>query len=127
MMKRSIFHDQADFLKAGDVKFPGNSASEDLAVDLIAEEVEEFISTSDYFLHGDYNALKEAIDCIYVLAQYLNVCVGPDNAESLWLLVHKNNMSKCIDGKLVKREDGKIMKPYEYKKLTDEDIKDIIN
>ena len=39
------------------------------------------------------------------------VTIGPDKAKECWDALHQNNMSKCIGGKLVKREDGKVLKP----------------
>ena len=43
--------------------------------------------------------------------------IGPDKAKEAWDMLHANNMSKCTNGKLVKREDGKVMKPEGYEKL----------
>jgi len=70
------------------------------------------------------NAIKEALDLMYVTAQYLNVTIGPDKALECWNALQNNNMSKCVDGKLIKREDGKILKPEGYKKL---DLTEILN
>lgn len=109
----SIFHDQAAFLEAGDVDFP-NINNIQLAEELIHEEYAEWIEELEY---GSGNDIKEAMDLIYVLAQYVNTLIGPDKALQCWDALHNNNMSKCIDGKLVKREDGKILKPDSYKKL----------
>ena len=113
----SLFHDQMKFLQAGDVEV-GTAPSEQLAFNLVEEEYCEFTNTNSYL--GEYNdseAIKEALDLMYVTAQYLNVTIGADKALECWNELHKNNMSKCIDGKLVKREDGKVLKPDGYKKL----------
>lgn len=113
----SVFHDQMEFLQAGDVE-QFTAASEQLAFNLIEEEYCEFINTDSYLgEHRDTNAIKEALDLMYVTAQYLNVTIGPDKAKQAWDMLHANNMSKCVDGKLVKREDGKVLKPDGYKKL----------
>lgn len=118
-MSTSMFHDQAEFLMAGDVK-TGTVAAENLAFTLINEELDEFFETGTFFPSGqvcetsDSNAIKEALDVVYVMAQYLNVTVGPDKAKELWDALHQNNMSKCVEGKLVKNEQGKILKPENY-------------
>lgn len=115
----SVFHDQAEFLVAGDVEV-GTFAAEMLAFVLVKEEFKELME-SDAFIPSqvsttpsDSNALKEALDLMYVTAQYLNVTVGADKAKELWDALHQNNMSKCVNGKLVKNEQGKILKPEGY-------------
>ena len=110
---KSIFEMQGEFLKAGDVKFPGDLSEIQMSENLVAEEYREFFLEE----HGDINKLKECCDLIYVAAQYLNVQVGPDKAVLLFRAVHANNMEKCVDGKLVKREDGKILKPEGFNKM----------
>lgn len=111
----SIFHDQAEFLSAGEKHFPTENQQElDLSATLLEEEWKEWLEEDDYAFNGNSNDLKEVLDLIYVAAQYLNVRVGPNVAEELWNALHENNMSKCIDGKLVKRADGKILKPLDY-------------
>ena len=113
----SLFDDQYEFLQAGDVE-QFTSKSEQLAFNLIEEEYCEFINTDSYLgEHADSEAIKEALDLMYVTAQYLNVTIGPDKAKECWDALHQNNMSKCTNGKLLKREDGKVLKPEGYKKL----------
>ena len=118
----SVFHDQYEFLQAGDVPV-GTHGAEVLASNLIFEEFEEF-SVEPAYLDDNYavdsrniNTIKEALDLMYVTAQYLNVTIGPDKAKECWDALHQNNMSKCTNGKLLKREDGKVLKPEGYKKL----------
>lgn len=112
----SIFHDQYEFLQAGDVE-QFTVRAEELAYDLIEEEWEEMRLEPTWFTEGGTNLLKEALDLMYVTAQYLNVTIGPDKAKECWDALHANNMSKCTNGKLLKREDGKVLKPDGYKKL----------
>jgi predicted HAD superfamily Cof-like phosphohydrolase len=38
------------------------------------------------------------------------------SAQEVWNAVHESNMSKLTDGKLEKREDGKVLKGPNYKK-----------
>lgn len=78
---------------------------------LIAEEYEEFIYACDY--EGYEQELKELADLVYVAFQYA------ENME--WDLeealdrVHKSNMSKLgLDGKPIRRADGKVLKGPKY-------------
>ena len=112
----SVFHDQYEFLQAGDVE-QFTVQAEELAYDLIEEEWEEMRLEPMWFMEGGTNLVKEALDLMYVTAQYLNVTIGPDKAKECWDALHQNNMSKCTNGKLLKREDGKVLKPEGYKKL----------
>lgn len=111
----SVFHDQEEFLKAANAN-EISLANERVASKLINEEFEELMEEGFYLNNPSHNqnAIKEALDLMYVLAQYLNVTVGADKAKELWDLLHKNNMSKCVGGKLIKREDGKVLKPEGY-------------
>ena len=79
--------------------------------DLIAEECKEFFEA---FSDEPYeNELKELADIVYVCFQYA------ENME--WDLeealdrVHKSNMSKLgLDGKPIRRVDGKVLKGPNY-------------
>ena len=106
------------FLQAGDVEKYTIDA-ERLANDLIEEEYLELANEWFYFdpVGNTNNTIKEALDLMYVTAQYLNVTIGPDKAKECWDALHANNMSKCTDGKLLKNAKGKVMKPEGYKKL----------
>ena len=113
----SIFKQQSDFMRAGNIKECSNSSRDfDMAINCISEEYEEWDNELTYHRHDNLNDLKEIIDVIYVAAQYLNICVGHEKAQQLWDIVHAHNMSKCIKGKLVKREDGKVLKPEGFDK-----------
>lgn len=113
----NIFKKQAEFLTAGDVEFPSKDAVlDDLVFMLIYEEFDELMAEDWYTETGNINELKECIDLMYACAQKMNHAVGPEKATQLFEVVHANNMSKCIEGKLVKRDDGKILKPEGFDK-----------
>ena len=57
-------------------------------------------------------ALKELADLTYVCFQ-LAAAAGWDLPEALDR-VHESNLSKLVDGKPVKREDGKVLKGPNY-------------
>lgn len=97
----------------------------DLQIDLIAEESNEFFMAYDDALNDIQNprsreaALKELADLVYVCFQFA-AAAGWELDEAL-ARVHRSNMSKLVDGKPVKREDGKVLKGpnYEPPFLTD--------
>lgn len=83
---------------------------------------EEFLELSealqDCFDHLDNQrsreaALKELADLVYVCYQ-LAAAVGWDLDVAL-TRVHQSNLSKLVDGKPVKRLDGKVLKGPNYK------------
>ena len=92
-----------------------------MQLDLIVEEFREFCYAAG---HETYeNELKELADLVYVAFQYA------ENME--WDLeealdrVHKSNMSKLgLDGKPIRRADGKVLKGPNYQPPT---LTDLIN
>jgi NTP pyrophosphatase (non-canonical NTP hydrolase) len=92
-----------------------------MQLDLITEEFKELqtaIQSEPY-----ENELKELADLVYVCFQYA------ENME--WDLeealdrVHKSNMSKLgVDGKPIRRRDGKVLKGPNYEPPT---LTDLIN
>ena len=82
-----------------------------MQLDLIAEEYIEFME--DAITKAYEEELKELADLVYVCFQYA------ENME--WDLeealdrVHKSNMSKLgLDGKPIRRADGKVLKGPNY-------------
>jgi predicted HAD superfamily Cof-like phosphohydrolase len=82
-----------------------------MQLSLIAEEYKEF--NDAVFMEPYENELKELADLVYVCFQYA------ENME--WDLeealdrVHKSNMSKLgLDGKPIRRSDGKVLKGPNY-------------
>ena len=61
-------------------------------------------------------ALKELADLVYVCFQYA-AAAGWELDEALDR-VHQSNLSKLVDGKPLKREDGKVLKGPNYKPPT---------
>lgn len=102
-----------------------------LHVDNFLEEVSELQEELTYFYyvlqggkdtfstgmakqHTRENLVKELADVQYTLsglALYLET-----NLEEAFNRVHTNNMSKLIDGKIVRAENGKVLKPEGYVK-----------
>lgn len=102
------FSDQKNFMLAGEQSVGVyNAAQTELYINLVIEEFQEMVGAVS--LEG---FVKETIDLIVVSIGLLHsVGVGPEEA---WRLVHESNMSKLVDGKLMKREDGKGLKGPNY-------------
>jgi predicted HAD superfamily Cof-like phosphohydrolase len=88
-------------------------------LNLISEEYAEFNeayieATNDLTnREAKQNCLKELADLAYVCFQFA-AAAGWELDEALDR-VHKSNMSKLVDGKPVKRDDGKVLKGPNYK------------
>ena len=74
---------------------------------------EEFDETLDAFIKGDTIEVADGIaDMVWVLMGLASSVGIP--FDQVWDEVKASNMSKVVDGKLMKREDGKVMKPEGY-------------
>jgi predicted HAD superfamily Cof-like phosphohydrolase len=104
------FEDQLAFMQAaGQTAGVYNDEQLALYVDLIDEEFTEVVTSESL-----ENFLKELADLLVVTigAMYSTGA----SAQEVWNAVHESNMSKLTDGKLEKREDGKVLKGPTYKK-----------
>lgn len=93
------------------------STTASMQADLIAEESTEFLQAFDRArLSGSHSdkvaCLKELADTAYVLYQF--ACSVDIDLDEALHRVHASNLTKLVDGKLVKRADGKILKPDSY-------------
>mgnify|MGYP001405256275 FL=1 len=88
---------------------------------LIAEEFYEFLFAIDN--QGYEEEIKELADLVYVCFQYAeNMEWDLDKALDR---VHKSNMSKLgLDGKPIRRADGKVLKGPNYQPPY---LKDLVN
>ena len=93
---------------------------------LITEEYKELIEALDDCAAYVQNprarvpALKELADLVYVAFQLAAAC-GWELDEALDR-VHQSNLSKLVDGKPLKREDGKVLKGPNYQPPYLEDL-----
>ncbi len=106
--------DVEKFMKAGDQPISKvlsiDSKEADLYVNLITEEYKE---TIEAFENKDIVELADGlIDMVWVIMGMCNSC--GINFEEVWQEVKASNMSKFVDGKAIKNEKGKIMKPESY-------------
>ena len=89
--------------------------------DLIDEEFKEFIYASHN--EGYEEELKELADLVYVAFQYAENMEW--DLEEALNRVHKSNMSKLgLDGKPIRRADGKVLKGPDYQPPY---LKDLVN
>ena len=92
--------------------YPGfpNRETLDLRLELIQEEVAELIAG---VAKRDFeNVAKELVDILYVvygMGHSLGI-----NLDKCFSEVHRSNMSKLEDGKVLYRPDGKVMKGKYY-------------
>lgn len=114
----SIFKQQADFMRASGQRIsetPRNELDDEawLWFDLIREEFDEFdlsVLAGELSVKECAEICAEAIDLIYVLSGFLNSMGYP--AEEMFNAIHEANMRKVgADGKVIRRADGKILKP----------------
>ena len=110
----SYQNDVALFMKSGEqgvrsgLSLEGDQAS--LYMNLITEEYQETLSA---FENSDLIEVADGLaDMVWVIMGMCNSC-GID-FDSVWEEVKASNMSKFPDGKAIKNEYGKFMKPDSY-------------
>ena len=80
---------------------------------LLQEEVDEL---SDAVVKNDQVEILDAvIDIIYIALGTAHECGVLDKVSKAWDMVHENNLTKLgADGKVVKNQNGKVIKPSNY-------------
>ena len=90
---------------------PGLGTDEmiELRIKLLREEVEEYAEAARA---GDMVEVLDALaDIGYILAGTI-INHGMQNIyDDAFNEVHRSNMAKLVDGKVIRREDGKVLKP----------------
>jgi predicted HAD superfamily Cof-like phosphohydrolase len=95
-----------------------NKEQIDLQLRLIVEEFKEVLEAADSVSkmltckRSREGLLKEVADLVIVGYQFA-AAAGWDLDEAL-VRVHKSNLSKLVDGKPLRRDDGKILKGPNY-------------
>lgn len=116
--------DVEKFMQAGQQKVNGNIAPFDqqalLYYDLVKEEFYELtVAVKNFDIVETADACADLIWVIEGLCHTLGIPL-----QKVWDEVARSNFSKTVDGKLIKREDGKVLKPDTY---SPPDIKSIID
>ena len=93
-----------------------------LRFDLMKEENEEFFKACED--NDIVEVLDAVVDQAYILYGTINQFGLQDLFEEAFELVHKNNLSKLVDGKVIRNEFGKILKPANFVPV---DLKQLFN
>ena len=93
---------------------PDNELVQDMQLSLIKEEYEELVQShiNEEQEEDKVNTLKELADLVFVCYQY--AVARNWNLDTAMKRVFESNMSKFVDGKPLRREDGKILKGPNY-------------
>lgn len=110
--------DVATFMRAGDQNvetknagfYPGRLSQADLYMDLVTEEFNEL---SEAVNKKDIVETADACADLVWVVEGLMYSLGID-PQTVWDEVAKSNHSKTVEGKLIKREDGKVLKPETF-------------
>ena len=93
---------------------PGLSTDEliELRIKLLVEEVQEYAEAARA---GDMVEILDALaDIGYILAGTIINHGMQHIYDDSFNEVHRSNMAKLVDGKVIRREDGKVLKPQDW-------------
>ena len=103
-----------EFNKAFEIPYltkPGLSSDDliELRIKLLTEEVQEYAEAAR---SGDLVEVLDALaDIAYILAGTVINHGMQEVYDEAFNEVHRSNMAKLVNGKVIRREDGKVMKP----------------
>lgn len=108
------YDDVKTFMLAGEQKVYNNpelnserESQAELYLRLVTEEYNEL---KEAFANNDLIEIADACADLKWVIEGLEHSLGIPQ-QSVWDEVSKSNMSKMVDGKLIKRADGKVLKP----------------
>ena len=122
----SFFKDVRDFHQAfgqriGDTPtLPEDYTERELRMSLLEEEVNEYFDAEE---KADLVEIADALADIIYIACGTAVSYGIP-LDDVFAEVHRSNMAKLVDGKVIRREDGKIQKPADW---TPPDIRGVLD
>ena len=102
--------------KATDTPIPNKiTALDDERITLRFALMEE--ENLEYIRARSYSDIADALgDMLYVLVGTIVEHGLQDKIEAIFDEIHRSNMTKVVDGKVIRRDDGKILKPEGYEK-----------
>jgi hypothetical protein len=94
---------------------PDDEIIQDMQLTLIREEFDELVEAhiNEDTDEDKIHTLKELADLVFVCYQY--AIARNWNLDTAMKRVFESNMSKFVDGKPLRREDGKVLKGPDYK------------
>lgn len=108
-----MYKDVYDFHKAFELTIgtepmlPEDVSIRDLRIDLLQEEFEEYLEAEE---KADIVGIADALADIIYIACGTAVAYGIP-LDKVFEEVHRSNMAKLVDGKVIRRADGKVLKP----------------
>lgn len=111
--------DVLTFMRAGDQQahtknpgfYPGREDQSNLYFNLVSEEFDELAVA---YVKKDVVEVADACADLIWVVEGLMYSLGID-PQTVWDEVARSNASKTVDGKLVKRDDGKVLKPETFR------------
>jgi predicted HAD superfamily Cof-like phosphohydrolase len=122
----SFYTDVRDFhvafgQRVGDFpNIPEDINERELRINLLQEEFNEYLNAEE---KADIVEIADALADIIYIACGTAVSYGIP-LDDVFEEVHTSNMAKLVDGKVIRREDGKVQKPAEW---TPPDIRSILD
>lgn len=105
------FNDVKVFMDAADQNESGFGEQSDLYLRLVKEEFEELLEA---YKNRDLIEIADACADLKWVIEGLEYTLNIPNQE-VWFEVGRSNLSKISEnGKVIKREDGKVLKPDTY-------------
>ena len=99
---------------------PEDINERELRINLLQEEFNEYLNAEE---KADIVEIADALADIIYIACGTAVSYGIP-LDDVFAEVHRSNMAKLVDGKVIRREDGKVQKPECW---TAPDIKNILD
>ena len=112
------FHEAFGLLRGEHPELP-DLPTRGLRIKLLREEFEEYLKAE---AEDDLVEVADALADIIYIAYGTAVAYGIP-LDRVFAEVHKSNMAKLVDGKVIRRADGKILKPETW---TPPDIKGVL-
>lgn len=92
---------------ASEPHIPKDQKLRDLRISLLEEEFDEYTTAEE---ENDLVEIADALADIIYIACGTAAEYGID-LDAVFAEVHRSNMAKLVDGKVLRREDGKVKKP----------------
>lgn len=90
----------------------GSAEMAELRIRLLEEEIAEY---AEAVRGGDLVEVLDALgDIAYILAGTILNHGLQEVVDDAFIEIHRSNMAKLVDGRVLKRDDGKVIKPEDW-------------